>query len=436
MNSLRPHSQIGTILLTLAGAVALTCAPGRVAWAQHAGGGFGGGHAGGTSVGHAGTGGHAGSAPHVAMPRASGASGSHGGASGPAIIYLPPSGGPRAFAAPPPVVHMIPPPGSTHPVLGSHVIMPPVVAPVEPHTTVGFPSAGSSDVGPLRFSPVMSFSGQGHQIWQDPTGPARPAGTTGAVARGRGFAGAAPQSSRIVPRRPRTPNPIIPAPRSPRPIFPIFAPPTFGFLGSPLFGLGFGFGYNSLWWPSCGPYWGWGYGCNALPYYDYGLGYGYGPGYEPGYEPDNLEAQNGTGPQVYENPYPIGPTYYDGGEGRELVQLYLEDGTVYNVTDYWLVNDQLHFTTSEQGGHQSVEHVINFDQLDLQKTIDVNTANGFRFVLRNEPIDEYLQQHPDMGPSHGPPQTGPGGPQHPPANQPQAAPAPDQPAQPTAPPQP
>jgi len=37
-----------------------------------------------------------------------------------------------------------------------------------------------------------------------------------------------------------------------------------------------------------------------------------------------------------------------------------------------------------------------FEQLDLQKTIDMNAQAGFRFVLRNEPIEENLKDHPDV----------------------------------------
>ena len=43
-----------------------------------------------------------------------------------------------------------------------------------------------------------------------------------------------------------------------------------------------------------------------------------------------------------------------------------------------------------RSGNQT-EHVIAFDQLDLQTTINVNKNRGYRFVLRNEPIQQYLQ---------------------------------------------
>jgi hypothetical protein len=43
------------------------------------------------------------------------------------------------------------------------------------------------------------------------------------------------------------------------------------------------------------------------------------------------------------------------------------------------------------------EHTIEFDQLDLQKTVDVRKERGFRFVLRNEPMQQYLRDHPEIG---------------------------------------
>lgn len=93
---------------------------------------------------------------------------------------------------------------------------------------------------------------------------------------------------------------------------------------------------------------------------------------------------------------------YSGG-GRELPQLYLKDGTINNVTDYWLVNNQLHFTTIDESGTKWVEHTIDFDQLDLQKTVDVSAQRGFRLVLRDEPMQQYLQDHPEIGEPDAPP---------------------------------
>jgi hypothetical protein len=96
--------------------------------------------------------------------------------------------------------------------------------------------------------------------------------------------------------------------------------------------------------------------------------------------------------QVYET-----PVYVYGAERPDLPQLYLKDGTILNVTDYWLVDGQLHFTIIEEDGGK-LEQVIPFDQLDLQKTVDRDTQRGFRFMLRNEPLEQYVRDHPEGPP--------------------------------------
>jgi hypothetical protein len=154
-----------------------------------------------------------------------------------------------------------------------------------------------------------------------------------------------------------------------RPIF-VFSNPVF--FGAPFFR--FGAGFNSVWWPTCGPFWTWGFGCNNLAFYGYG-------------------SENYVTPQPYES-----PVYLYGGEERGLIGLYLNDGRVYGAIDYWFVNGDIHFTMAEEGGGRAVEHVIPFDELDLQRTIDVNTRRGFRMVLRDEPWQQYLKDHPNLTP--------------------------------------
>lgn len=199
---------------------------------------------------------------------------------------------------------------------------------------------------------------------------------------------------------PHPPNQIVspplfrvgyPFPRRPifprHPIFPIL-PPGFGVFGLPFFGLGFGWGFNGGFWTVCDPFWSWGYACTGLPVYNYGAAAPVAP----------LAATNPLPP--VEIPY--GQVYY-GEPNSQYAQLYLKDGTVYNVTDYWLENGKLHFKTVEEHGTKLVEHTIDFDQLDLQETIDVNTQRGFRFVLRNEPIEQYLQDNYPASPDQAPP---------------------------------
>ena len=108
-------------------------------------------------------------------------------------------------------------------------------------------------------------------------------------------------------------------------------------------------------------------------------------------------------------PYPVwnfiapSPAYvFVGSASPAHPQLVFKDGTSYTVTDYWRVNDQLHFITIEEGGTKSVPHSVPFADLDVQRTSDANAAQGFRFVLRDEPIEQWLEHHAQRAPRrHG-----------------------------------
>jgi hypothetical protein len=155
------------------------------------------------------------------------------------------------------------------------------------------------------------------------------------------------------PRRPIHPFP---------PVFVLYESP--GFLGGPFWG------WNSCWLASCDLFWPW--------MLDYATVFSSGP--------------TNYVDQVYETPADYGE------ESPDLPQLFLKDGTILNVSDYWLVDDQLHFTMIEEEGGKPVEHVIPFKALDLQKTVDVSRARGFRFMLRNEPFEQYVHDHPEGPP--------------------------------------
>jgi len=149
------------------------------------------------------------------------------------------------------------------------------------------------------------------------------------------------------------------------------------FLRAPFFRIGPAFAFNTFWWQNCGPYWVWGYYCNGLPFYGYGYGF-----------------ENYVTLQPYE-----GPAYLNASEERERVWLYLKDGTVYSVSEYWFVNGQVHFIAVDEGDAKSVEQTIPLGDLDVQKTVDVNTRRGFRVVMRDEPVEQYMHDHPDLTPS-------------------------------------
>jgi hypothetical protein len=132
---------------------------------------------------------------------------------------------------------------------------------------------------------------------------------------------------------------------------------------------------ESLWFESyarlnCTSYWRSGLGCNGLPLDENGF-------------------ENYVTHPAFENSF-----YSYGEERRDLVQLFLKDSEAYSVADYWFVNGKLHFLTADEGAEQ----VVDSDELDYQKTAAVNTRRGFRVVMRDEPWEQYLRDHPDVTP--------------------------------------
>jgi len=206
--------------------------------------------------------------------------------------------------------------------------------------------------------------------------------------------------------------PILPSRYHPRrPVPPFYGAP---FYGVPLYGLGgpfLGFGFGGYLGAGCYSYWNWEYVCNPNPY-SYGTG--------------DLEYYSPPAEQVPSQLYVSPPVFEVSPESNpEHVVLYFKDGAHYEVTDYWLIDGKLHFTTVSVDTGKQTEHVVDIDDLDLQKSVDVNTERGFRFVLRPAPIEEYLKN--EENPSGNPEQ---------PQLAPQIAPAPDGPIPPPTSPQP
>jgi hypothetical protein len=334
-------------------AAALALAP-QPASAQHGGGrAAGGGHFGGGAA-------HASSAPHAAGPPAS---------------YRPSA--PRSPAAAPfvrPNPHVITVPPQSFiarrpsqfgaPVVGNHILMPPVVpgtgASSNVHPTVGYPSVPPASWHVTNVTgPTMRFEGQGNEIWQSPAGQA-----LGQVHR-------SPIGGPIG-----------------RPIRPPIFGPGFGFrggfpiYGGPFFGGGFGLGLGYGWGPTCGPYWGWGFGCNGLAYYDYGYGNDYvgppvsnWPSSDYGSQPETPPSTE-TGPFLYESGTPEQAQANIRAESFVTV-LYLKDGSVYALDNYWVEGGKLHYTSGFGG-----ENTVDIDQIDVQKTVDVNASRGVNFTLK------------------------------------------------------
>jgi hypothetical protein len=108
-------------------------------------------------------------------------------------------------------------------------------------------------------------------------------------------------------------------------------------------------------------------------------------------------------PSPYDSIVPFSPTYYFiGNESASHPRLVFKDHMTYTVEDYWREGDQLHFITSEEGGTKSVPHTVPFADLDVQATTDALAAQGFKFRVRDEPIDPWLEHHAKDKPSRSP----------------------------------
>ncbi|MBV9010322.1 MAG: hypothetical protein JO354_14340 [Verrucomicrobia bacterium] len=89
---------------------------------------------------------------------------------------------------------------------------------------------------------------------------------------------------------------------------------------------------------------------------------------------------------------PASPAYLLLGSASTIrPQLVFQDGTSYTVADYWRENDQLHFITLEESGTKSVPHTVPFETLDLQRTKQAAATQGFHFVIRDEPLQQWLE---------------------------------------------
>lgn len=170
---------------------------------------------------------------------------------------------------------------------------------------------------------------------------------------------------------------------------PVFRPFGFG-----RFGFGFGFGWNpcwgALWDPFC-------FGGFYGPAYGY---YGYPPPYDQPYDPNAYPPQT-FGPDPNYDPgnqsggpppdsqssapsEPVNPNWDSSVNAGIAAQpgsviIYLKDGTSLSPSDYWITDDQLHYTL---GGS---ENTVGMDHVDLRRTNDENAKNGVRFWLKSEP---------------------------------------------------
>jgi hypothetical protein len=119
------------------------------------------------------------------------------------------------------------------------------------------------------------------------------------------------------------------------------------------------------------PYFPPGYGCYAC-----GLDFGFGFGL----------------PLFYAGYWDWNPPFWHGSTQPTVsMLLYMQDGSAFEVADYWVDGDVLNYVTvdGKQGN-------VAVSTLDLQRTIDANARVGLKFTLdrtqRGEPFERVPQQ--------------------------------------------
>ncbi|HEV2522447.1 MAG TPA: hypothetical protein VGT24_08705 [Candidatus Acidoferrales bacterium] len=154
--------------------------------------------------------------------------------------------------------------------------------------------------------------------------------------------------------------------------------------------LGF-WGWDPFWYD---PWWGWpstGYG-----YYGYPNNYMYGypdSGYStpddnspPPPQPDNQYNQDNQNNQNspdgnWVTPNGPSPTYEQNSGGIAVpILIYMKNGAVYTVRDYWMVDGELHYTLID-----GVQNSVDLDLVDLPRTNMENAKSGVRFIFKSEP---------------------------------------------------
>lgn len=164
---------------------------------------------------------------------------------------------------------------------------------------------------------------------------------------------------------------------------PFFNPFFFGFGFGPCFTGGIGCGF--------GPF-----GFGDLGFNGFG-GFGFGGGGNGWFYPPAPEIPALPVNPAQENaPLNFAPNYYFVPEvpaetenaQKSTVKLVLKDGTIFDVYSYWLDNNQLFYITT-----YNIKTSIPVDDLDLQKTVDLNQKLGVTFTLSNKPPDQ--QQPPE-----------------------------------------
>jgi hypothetical protein len=266
------------------------------------------------------------------------------------------------------------------------------------HVTIGFPPARGAwnrAASSNRGAPV-TFAGQGDAIWRSASGRGSERSSTGRQAQSSPHTG---QWQAYVGERGGRDRDHFHDHHFRGRWF--YGGDDFGFFGYPFYGYGVGLFSDCPDWLSsdwesqgyysgdCGAYTGSDYQGAAIA--AYGADQGYSSHGTPqadtqqifggyaGRNPSEMaagrsgfsDARNGNGTAAVDG---------NGGSQQPDTLLYLADGTNYAVTNYWLAGGDLHYMTS-----YGAEDSVPIGQINLQRTVDANAAQGVQFILRPKP---------------------------------------------------
>jgi hypothetical protein len=308
---------------------------------------------------------------------------------------------------------------------GNEMWSEPVAAASRPSSTSSSPVLASLSSSGATLQHAAVHSAPASAPAAAPRAPvAAPASTHPAPVRAPQGASAAPRSNALRPpsssfaataaRREAFPRNPRARPRGPVVIVNPMCPfglwcGGFGYGGFGYGGFGYGaFGLGAFWWPDYsldgGAAWGdpcapmWFAGCDA--YYD-GNGMGADTTQAPPDDSDSISAQ-----KMDDNEHnvwlpPDTPEREQNAVAAEksLTVLYLKDGSVYAVTDFWVADGKLTYDTS-----YGAENSIDLEKLDLERTVNANAARGVPFTMKPKPSAQPAPPStPDTQPRSQPP---------------------------------
>jgi hypothetical protein len=164
-------------------------------------------------------------------------------------------------------------------------------------------------------------------------------------------------------------------------------------------GRGFGFGWGVPWgfwgWDPfwIDPWWGWsapGDGYYAAPNYNlYGYpdqGYygsnNYSAPPPQQYGEDDQYSQDNSAPDGnWITPNGPSPSSVPNSGGLAVpVLIYMKNGSVLTVRDYWMIDGELHYMLVN-----GAQRAVNLEQVDLPRTNTENAKSGIKFIFKSEP---------------------------------------------------